>query len=353
MALWFVLAVCVLATAGPVPRPGTEPIPKLMEQSSLVCKGEVKSAPEVEFVEHPERFTGTATVLIDRCFKGSPPPNEIHVLFDREVPRAGGGGEVVLRNGDYRLFFLRSQGDEFKPVDDFFAVLCISRLVAATDVGSTTNDPMYLLEQDLKAGLRDSDKERVIDSIRVLGNMKHLRSTTDLKRLANSSDPLVKTYAWQALLRLQDYSVLPAVAEFLNARPETPKVLVLPRDNLLEMQSQLHGEMANVRDPNALPYLEDFAVSNKEYLRMAALQALRAINSPHSAPTFLKALDDPNTDNGFSAMQGLLTLAGGGAIEWVPTWPEFKEDPRFYAAKCREWWYAEGRKAAGITSTFH
>jgi HEAT repeat protein len=76
---------------------------------------------------------------------------------------------------------------------------------------------------------------------------------------------------------------------------------------------------------------------------MNALEALRAIGSQHSAAALLKALNDPKSDNAFSAMQGLLSLAGGGPIGWVPTWKQFDEAPQFYAAKCREWWQTEGQ----------
>jgi HEAT repeat protein len=79
---------------------------------------------------------------------------------------------------------------------------------------------------------------------------------------------------------------------------------------------------------------------------MNALQALRAIGSPHSAAALLKALDDPNSDNAISAMQGLLSLAGSGQIGWVPTWKQFDEAPQFYVAKCREWWQTEGQQKA-------
>ena len=59
---------------------------------------------------------------------------------------------------------------------------------------------------DLKAGLKDSDYDLVLDSIRILGNMHHLQSEAELISLLDSQDMLVRTYVYQALLRLQDYS---------------------------------------------------------------------------------------------------------------------------------------------------
>jgi HEAT repeat protein len=138
---------------------------------------------------------------------------------------------------------------------------------------------------------------------------------------------------------------LPAVSEFFESQPEPPRMLFLPRDRLFKMQNELTLEIGTIRDPETLLFLERFAVNGKAVgLRMNALQALRAISSPHSAPTFLKALDDANPDNGFSAMQGLLSLAGPGRSDWVPTWKQFDEAPTSYTAICREWWRTEGEQ---------
>jgi hypothetical protein len=82
---------------------------------------------------------------------------------------------------------------------------------------------------------------------------------------------------------------------------------------------------------------------------MEALQALRQIGSANSASVLLRELDDPDPDNGFSAMQGLLALrAADSAIDWVPSWDAFRQSPQFYAAKTREWWLTEGRKKAVV-----
>ena len=343
------VAICLLSAiaARGYPRPpeGTENISKLMEEATLVCKGEVTSAPKPLSVADAPRMTGTATVRVDRCLKGDPGGSEISVSVDSFLP-PGGGPAFILNPGDYRVFFLKSLDGKYAVVDEWFGALRASREIAHAPGGG---DPKLLLELDLKAGLHDSDPERVLDSIRMLGNMKTLRSTAELKTLLDPPDLMVKTYVWQALLRLKDYSVLPAVAEFFVAQPEAPRELFLPRDRLFAMQDELVGEVGTIRSLDALPYLERFAVSDKRFLRMEALQALRQIGSAHSASVLLRELDDPDPDNGFSAMQGLLALrAADSGIEWVPTWDEFRQSPQFYAAKTREWWWAEGRKRTAL-----
>ena len=337
------LLVGLGAFAYPRPPFGTENIPALMAQSTLVCKGEVVQAPTpiVAPLSHSiRRMTAVAEVRPDRCFKGMPSSELIPVLFDGFLPAAG-GPNFVLHTGDYRLFFLNPRKGKYAVSDEWFGALPISRELGSAPEGA---DGLYLLELDFKAGLADSDPQRVLDSIRMLGNLKHLHSAAELRELLDSHDAMVKTHVWQALLRLNDYSVLPAVAQFFASQPEPPDELLLPRDRLFAIQLELQDEMMGIRDPSTLPYLESFAASGRDdRLRARALQALRVIGSPHSAAIFLKDLDDPNSDNGFSAMQGLLSLAADGPIKWVPTWEEFNKAPQYYAEKCREWWNAQNK----------
>ncbi|HEY2497353.1 MAG TPA: HEAT repeat domain-containing protein [Candidatus Angelobacter sp.] len=338
---WLVLLACSFGYAYPRPPEGNEPIPKLMSDSSLVCKGEVSFAPPIKFAPQPPRFSGTANVHVDRCFKGDLPSSDISVLFDDVLPAAG-GPSVVLRTGDYRLFFLKFQEGKYKPTEEFFSVLTISRFTSAPPASIT--DPMRLLELDLEAGLDDSDPDSVLDSIRMLGNMGHLQSTAELKKLERSPDPLVRAYVYEAMLRLGNYSVLPAVGKFFASQPEAPRELFMPRDRLQSMQYRLASQIRRIKDASVLPQLEKFLFSNKLIIRQNALQAVRTINSSHSAPFFYELLNDYDVDIRFGAMQGLLSLAGGGDIRWVPTWEEFDRQPDLYTAKCREWWDTEGKK---------
>src|SRR5262249_42391481 len=164
------------AFASPRPLPGTENIPKLLADSTLVCKGEVISAPmqlPVQSLAGMARNTATAQVRPDRCFKGTPHGNSIPVLFDSYALGVS-PGSFVLRTGDYRLFFLTPQNGAFAVVDEWFGALTVSRELSPVRENA---DAMTLLESDLKAGLRDSNPERVLDSIRMLGNMRVLHST--------------------------------------------------------------------------------------------------------------------------------------------------------------------------------
>ncbi len=333
------LSPLAFAYLGPIP--GTENIPKLIADSTLVCKGEVVEAPEATVSSDPQppHRTATALVHVDRCFKGERPAGGlVLVLFDNILPPFA-GPYVVVRKGDYRLFFLKPEETKYALVDDWFGQLSISRQLGTPALGDP--DPMHQLEVDLKTGLTDPDRDRVLDSIRMLGNMRHLQSKTELIALLDSPDPLLRTYVLEAMLRLHDYSVLPAVEQWLVLQPQPPPYLIMPRDALFEMQGRLAGEISFIRDPATLPILLRLLQLPSPFARQAILQAVRAINSPQSAPSLLKMLDDPYADNAFIAMQALIELAGGGPIDWVPPLPVFRENPNYYAARCREWWREE------------
>jgi hypothetical protein len=281
------LFVCLLigmligpaSKAFPRPPDGSENIPKLMADSTLVCKGEVTEAPEVTYSSDPDlpHQTAIAVLHLDRCFKGSPPANEtILVLFDAVLP-ATGGDYVAFQKGDYRLFFLKPVADKYAVVDVWFGSLRISRLVAESSARDPS--PMGSLEADLKAGLQDRDRDRVLDGIRMLGNMYRLQSKVELKSLLDSPDPLIQTYVYEALLRLHDYSVLPAVADWLIAQPPSPPSLLMPRDALFEMQFRLGNQISEIRDPSTLPTLLSLSQLSDPILRRDVLYAVQAIGS--------------------------------------------------------------------------
>jgi HEAT repeat protein len=120
----------------------------------------------------------------------------------------------------------------------------------------------------------------VLDSIRMLGNIHHLQSEAELIPLLDSQDMLVRTYVYEALLRLQNYSVLPAAEDWLLAQPAPPDAVLLPLEgSLLRMQYRLVCEIAAVRDPAYAPAMERLLDLPRKDMREEIVQGLRAIAS--------------------------------------------------------------------------
>lgn len=327
-------------------------IPDFVAKASFVCKGEVTSAPELRTIDGPlPRLTGLAMVRIDRCFKGKL-DGFIPVAVDEYRPGGGwggGGGLFAPAKGEYLLLFFSKKDDRYEVVPDYRGGLPVSRLKSAIADGS---DPLINLENDFKAGLSDPDPEVVLKSIGWLGRLKHLRSTTELHALLKKADPLQRVYLWETLLTVGDSSVVADVANYLDQNPPEHRPLFLPKDRLVQMRGRVFWAFCNLRDPAVVPYLEHFVQSPDSHTRLYAIMGLREIGSLSSAPVFLRALDDHHEDIDFIAMQSLFELAGGGAMDWYTG--NFFDDPALYAARCRQWWAAEGEakaKARAVAGT--
>lgn len=323
-------------------------IPDSLSKSSFACKGEVTSAPLVRTINGPlPRRTGVTAVRIDVCFKGTL-RGLIRVASDEYRPGGGwsGGGHIFTPQvGEYLLLFLKDEGELYTLADQDRGALPVSR---KTNHAAQSSDPSSNLEDDFKLGLGDSDHEIVLKSICWLGQLGRLNSTAELHALFDKADPIEREYLWAALLMVGDLSVVQQVANDLDQHPPIFRPFFLPRDRLLLMRDRVFRAFCTLRDPVVIPFLDHFMESSDARIRVGALMALREIGDIHSAAVFLRALDDPQNDMNFIAMQSLFELAGGGVIEWLPSFEELSKHPDLYAAKCREWWRTEGEAKARL-----
>jgi hypothetical protein len=323
---------------------GGEYLPKLVRESTLVCKGEVTKVFPLRFAPNPGYLNTPAAVHIERCFKGQAPSAEIAVLYDGILPSAGWAGGIlplILERGDFALFFLEPRGEQFAPVNINYGVQSVSRLAAATD--KSIVDPLQLIERELIVGLKDSNRELALANIRLLGYMEHLQSTAELKSLANSKDLLVSAYALEALMRLGDYSSFNRVAKFFAGQPQSLEFRMDTAARTWRMQGRLAAQIGRVRDPRFLPQLEEWMFSPKPFLKDNAINAVRRIASPHSESALLRLLDDPDPGFRFDAAMGLIEIIGGGPGIPVFGWEDFQSEPIKTSARVRQWWQTSGR----------
>ena len=170
--------------------------PKLVGQSSFVCKGQVVSAPVVKSINGPlPRMTGVATVKIDRCFKGAL-NGPILVAADKYRPSGGWGGGAHIFTpelGEYLLLFLNRTGELYELADQNQGALPVS---ARTSTTTASSDSILNLEDDFKAGLEDFNPEMVLKSICWLGHLERLRSTTELRLLLDQGDDVERMYVF-------------------------------------------------------------------------------------------------------------------------------------------------------------
>ena len=343
-----VVSTAAISSAGIVPRLNEDSvrIPELVNKSSLICKGEVTSAPSLKSVDGPlPRMTGIATIRVDRCFKGRF-ENQILVAADEYYPAGGlsGGGHLfAAKVGEYLLVFLKEHGAIHELADENRGALPVSRRTSSLE---QTGNPRADLENDFEAGLSDADQEMVLKSICWLGRLQHLRSTRALHALLPHTDALTRTYVWESLLLVGDLSVIGEVAKSLQEDPPVRHGFFLPADHLPYMRQRLYFAFCGLREPAVIPYLEHFADFSNARIRVEAIQALRSIGSLRSAPVFLRALDDHREDIDFIAMQSLFELAGEGPSDFGPAYANSAPHPHIQPAKCRQWWKEIGEAKA-------
>jgi len=135
---------------------------------------------------------------------------------------------------------------------------------------------MHQLEVDLKAGLNDRDHERVLDSIRMLGNMRHVQSKEELVALLHSQDQLVRTYVFEAMLRLHDYFCFACRRAMAYGPTATPPSLTLPGMRCSRCKGRLAGEISMIRDPPRSQSCFACCGFPSPFARQAILQAVRA-----------------------------------------------------------------------------
>jgi hypothetical protein len=153
----------------------------------------------------------------------------------------------------------------------------------------------------------------------------------------------VSTYAWEALMRLGDYSNFQQVAKFFAEQAQSSEFLMDPALRIWRMQSRLSTLIERISDPKFLPQLEEWMFSPKLFLKRDSIGAVRQIASPHSAPEFLKLLDDPDPMLRFDATMGLIAIIRGGPGIPAFKWEDFKSNPAETSARVKQWWQTSGR----------
>jgi hypothetical protein len=245
--------------------------------------------------------------------------------------------------GEYGLLFLNKKDDRLNLADQNRGALPVSRLASKKE---RVSDALESMEQDFNAGLDDPDPELVLKSVLWLGCLEHLHSAARLHRLLERGTPLERLYVWEALLKTGDLSVVGDAARYLDQNPPVSRHFFLPADRLPQMGGRVFMALCAVRDPSVIPFLDHFLESPDPNIRVRALMGLRTIGSFKSARVFLRELYDHHENMDFIAKQALFELAGGGAIDWVPTSDAFQANADYYANRCRDWWRAEGEAKA-------
>jgi hypothetical protein len=339
-ALLLAAACAAAAAAQPGPIPGTQPVRPVFEQSDVVCLGRVgsvaigRAAPDANTPEtHRMRRKVTVQVEAGQIFKTDRPSAREFQLEYTEDLGMRPLPVTFLKPGQVQLLFLKAASPGvYRFADRFMGATWFSALPEGTGTPGMSG-----LEAALDSLAGRQNKEDRINALRLLQGFDILSpdSLSTVENLADSSDPETAFAALAVLVK----TASPAAVERLAQRIE--KYKGGPEPISLSLFS-IETELGSVTNEEALPAVEALASSRFLNIRFGAMQSLRKMRNPRSAPVVVSRLDDPNSNLQYLAV---ITLAEtfGKYGDYAPSVYLFRQRSQYYVELWKKWWQQEGK----------
>jgi hypothetical protein len=332
------LTLSGILSAQPVITPGTQRTDLLFNRADAVCSCKVVATQITS--EEPEQPLSSndvlrhmlATAEVQEGFKpmNLQPGETLAIHFLQQFPGVTRGDLPVLREGEIALLFLKRIPDgSYEFADSSFGAIGFQLLPkGSTGAGLTRLESALLnvLEQASAGGPYHDD----LHALWLLEGFPSLtrEGAAHMARVANSSDPNIALAAIGTLLKSHSPKTVELLRNYLDnyhADEEPTSV------------RSIGAWLGQIDDPEALPSLEALSSSRFASVQLGAMDALRKIKSPSSAPVWVQRLDDPNKVVRYQAVITLAETFGKGQ-EFAPSMQLFDQDPERYVALWKDWW---------------
>jgi hypothetical protein len=355
MSRFFTFATCLLlfplACWARIPIPeGTEDIPYLAQSASFVFHARViniaSSDRETEW-----RQVGIATLAVYRWYKGNPRPSTVRLRFAYDENSAANGHDCVdlRRSSTWLIFANQTSPGLFEFSHDCEGGLPMAPIFEA----STSKTWLQQLQQDLIAGLGDSEPARRLANIARLGGLKLASSSDALHHFIEHGTEAESKWATYAAFRSGDLNVLAKVESIaidLDDPANVPQMQppTVPRDaapvrrsSYGDPEADIVLELRNLRDPRAVPSLVKILESAKAALaRDCAVQALQNIKDPRSIPSVAHHLNDSDRGVTYNSLVAIMYITREPDCTLPRDWKE--SDIPAYVDRCKNWWKVTG-----------
>jgi hypothetical protein len=320
-----------LSLAEVYPSPGDYDLERIFAGADAACFGTVAARREVKQEYDPDlrsaRVERTFELLEPRCYKGSfPPGNSIaYVSHSPAVLMT----DVALADGEVGLFFLkRTDQGAWGLSDPHFGKLRDAFISAR---GVLADAGIGQLERDLASSLRlgTATPDEIAGDLRVLHGFRQLSGETlDLVRsYSKGPDPLLGAGAFSVLAKAGAPDDLSGFCSYLKAGNEKDS-------QLLDFS---FASIEDLRSLDARPSLECLARTSNAAIRLAAMDAIRAVASPASVPELVRHLDDNDPTMQYLAVISLSEIVKRPG-EVGPAMPTFDQDPLSFRLSWKKWW---------------
>jgi len=334
------LLACSLICFAEIGRiPGETLVKPVFDGSDLVCYGYVEAITitrgEMTSDEYGNTFSPDvmrAEVKVVDVFKGQPNPSRKIAVQDLHKTAAGMQPFSLLQKGaGYVLFLTANSSRIYGLADPSIGAVRLAK------VGQHTSGMgLAKLESALTITILGSDRNDRVTALRLLQGFGSLdqKTITAVDPLCDSPDPdlaftalaiLVKTKTPESVARLAS-----RLAKGKNDQQTFAVISIGP-------------ELAQVHDERALSAMEQLTDSRIVSIRDGAMQSLRAIRSPKSAPTLIRKLDDSDALIQYQAVITLAEIFDKKNQQFAPTIPTFNQSPRKYIEAWKKWWDEEGQ----------
>jgi hypothetical protein len=245
--------------------------------------------------------------------------------------------DIGLQGGESdRLFFLKGKGAEYAFVEPREAFQMPPRSTT-----ENTSTGLEQLETDLVAGLETGDRNKLLNTLRLLQALDDLSpaSISVLKHLLANSDTELALAVHAVLIKTGGPEEVAQFAAFEEKSINGDFIRSISIGSSIRLMS-IGSSLNRTRSEKALPSLAKLADSPTEAIRLGALDAIRLIKNTKSIPVLIKHLDDSNQ---IARYISAISLSEITKKNNMPFMGDFEKDESRYIGVWKTWWEEEGR----------
>jgi hypothetical protein len=326
----------LLADVGPVP--GMQPIAPVFDKADIVCKCYVESVVVAQrsvgsVGDDKIRHQATAEVQIEDFYKSDGSRNDvITVTFEaREINGRAVIGSQRLSSGETAILFLKKGPENaYAFADPFLGVTRFDSL--PQQAGEPGLLKLRSALSAVAARLRGPDTLRALQLLEGFDSFDD-SSLFNVRAACNSQEPEIALTALGVLLKAQAPDGVDRLKGYLDAYKGEVATLAL---------TAIGRELAQVTAPNDLSLVEELSGSRFFSIQLGAMEAIRKMRNPHSLPTLIKRLDEPNSAVEYISVISLAEILSKFDGDYAPSMKLFDERPQYYTNLWKQWWADEG-----------
>ena len=339
--LLFLTTSSAITLAEIVPTPGTLRVEPVFESSDLVCNCSVQSLTiqdrAIEIMGRPAIHRKVAAnVAINDVFKGpSGLSPSFRVRYDEEIQMGlkVRGSRLGLSEGETALLFLReSQPGYFEFADPFLGATPFHAL------SQTAGEPgLVKLQHALAATLKSPERKDRARALLLLQQFDSLdaNALAAVAPFSNSDDPEIAFPALGALLKTRTQEGVERLRTYLDAHSSGDQPMAA---------ISVGTELGEVSDSKCRKTLEELTTSRFVAIKYGAMDALRRMGDPESAPTLVARLDDPDQSVSYVALITLAEIFRKFDGDYAPSMYLFAKKPDYYTQLWKQWWAERNHK---------